>query len=133
MDTPKSMMRRRLLQATGGLALAGTSLGAWANKDKKIIVADPGGPYSAAYRKAFYDPFEKETGIRVVNVAREAQPVAQINAIVQTKNYIWDVTTLTLSADIPYLESQNLLEPLDITLAEVPGLIPEALTSTWLG
>ncbi|MGG4775356.1 ABC transporter substrate-binding protein [Paenalcaligenes sp. Me52] len=132
MDTPKSMMRRRILQATGGLALAGTSLGAWA-KDQKLIVADPGGPYSAAYRKAFYDPFEKETGIRVVNVAREAQPVAQINAIVQTKNYIWDVTTLTLSADIPYLESQNLLEPLDFTLADVPGLIPEALTSTWMG
>ena len=63
-------------------------------------------------------------------MAREAQPVAQLTALVETRNYIWDVTTLTLSADIPYLESKGLLEPIGFTAADVPGLIPQAVTAT---
>lgn len=133
MSKPLNPMRRReLLQAAGGLALAGAAPLALA-QDKKIVVSDPGGPYTAAYRRAFYDPFEKATGIKVINVAREAQPVAQISAIVKSKNYIWDVTTLTLSADIPYLESQNLLEPIGLKAADFPDVMPEAITANWLG
>ncbi len=125
--------RRDFVKATAGalsLAQAGTLTFA---QDKRIIVSDPGGPYAAAYRRAFYDPFEKATGIKVVNVAREAQPVAQISAIVKSKNYMWDVTTLTLSADIPYLESQNLLEPIGLKPSDYPELMPEAITANWLG
>ena len=71
MSKPLNPMRRReLLQAAGGLALAGAAPLALA-QDKKIVVSDPGGPYTAAYRRAFYDPFEKATGIKVINVARE--------------------------------------------------------------
>lgn len=132
MTQPKSTLRRRLLQSAGGLALANGMPTAFA-QPKQIIVADPGGPYTIAYRRAFYDPFEKATGIKVINVAREAQPVAQLSAMVQTKNYVWDVTTLTLSADIPYLESQKLLEPIGLKAADFPGVIPEAVTSNWLG
>jgi len=127
------MNRRTLIKAFGGgiasLAIPLPSLAA----SKQIVVSDPGGPYTAAYRKAFYDPFEKETGIKVVSVAREAQPVAQFTAMVETRNYIWDVTTLTLSADIPVLEERDLLEPLGLKAEDFPGLMPEALTPNWLG
>lgn len=127
------MKRRTLIKAIGGgvasLAIPLPALAA----SKQIVVSDPGGPYSAAYRKAFYDPFEKETGIKVVNVAREAQPVAQFTAMVETKNYIWDVTTLTLSADVPVLEERGLLEPLGLKIQDFPGLMPDALTANWLG
>ena len=93
-------------------------------------MADPGGPYGPAYRKAFYDPFEQATGIRVTNVAREAEPTAQFKAMVETRSYTWDVCTLTLSArDI--LDKQKLLEPIE--LAAAPGLMAEALTPVWLG
>lgn len=132
MTRPHSILRRRLLQSAGGLALAHGLPTAFAQA-KQIIVADPGGPYTTAYRRAFYDPFEKATGIKVINVAREAQPVAQLSAMVQTRNYVWDVTTLTLSADIPYLESQKLLEPIGLKAADYPGLMPEAVTPNWLG
>jgi putative spermidine/putrescine transport system substrate-binding protein len=100
---------------------------------KQIVVSDPGGPYTTAYREAFYDPFEKATGIKVVSVARESQPVAQFAAMVQTKNYVWDVTTLTLSADIPYLEAKGLLEPIGLKASDYPELMPEAITPNWLG
>ncbi len=90
-------------------------------------------PTPSPTARRFYDPFEKERGIKVVSVARESQPVAQFTAMVETRNYIWDVTTLTLSADIPILEERGLLEPLGLKAAEFPGLMPEALTANWLG
>lgn len=125
--------RRRILQGAGALAVASAMPLAARAQDKQIVVSDPGGPYTTAYREAFYDPFEKATGIKVVSVARESQPVAQFAAMVQTKNYVWDVTTLTLSADIPYLESKGLLEPIGLKASDYPDVMPEAITPNWLG
>jgi len=114
--------RRRILHGAGALAVAGAMPLAARAQTKQIVVSDPGGPYTTAYREAFYDPFEKATGIKVVSVARESQPVAQFAAMVQTKNYVWDVTTLTLSADIPYLEAKGLLRTLaDPNLTTLSG------------
>lgn len=125
--------RRTLLKAMGsGLASLALPLPALA-ASKQIVVADPGGPYTKAYRKAFYDPFEKETGVKVIGVARESQPLAQFTAMVQTRNYIWDVVTLTLSQDIPILEERGLLEPIGLKAADFPGVMPEAVTPNWLG
>ena len=131
-----SMNRRSLMKSAAGVALGValpvSMIRSASASTTQITVADPGGPYSPAFRKAFYDPFEKATGIKVVNVAREAEPTAQFKAIVETKSYTWDVCTLTLSArDI--LMKQNLLEPLNFGAADVPGLMPEALTSHWMG
>lgn len=135
MKQPAYPSRRRFLSSAGavGAATLGACLLPAFAQTRQIVVADPGGPYTAAYRKAFYDPFEKATGIKVINVAREAQPVAQLTALVQTRNYVWDVTTLTLSADIPYLESKGLLEPIGFKPGDVPGLMPQAITANWLG
>src|SRR5690606_4399071 len=102
----------------------------WAND--MLTVADPGGPYGPGYRKAFYDPFEQETGIKVVNVARDAEPTAQFRAMVETQSYSWDVCTLTLSArDI--LAARDLLEPIGFTAADAPGFMEDAITPLWLG
>jgi putative spermidine/putrescine transport system substrate-binding protein len=133
MTHPVNMQRRQLLQASG-LAAGAMALpsAVWAQA-RQIVVSDPGGPYTTAYRKAFYDPFEKATGIKVVSVARESQPLAQFIAMVQTRNYIWDVTTLTLSGEIPLLQSRGLLEPIGLKASDFPGLMPEAVTENWLG
>lgn len=125
--------RRKLLHTTAGTAIALVLPASVRAQDKQIVVSDPGGPYTGAYRKAFYDPFEKATGIRIISVAREAQPVAQFTAMVQTKNYIWDVTTLTLSSDIPILQSRGLLEPIGLKGTDFPGLMAEAVVDNWLG
>jgi putative spermidine/putrescine transport system substrate-binding protein len=128
-----SPVRRRVLQGMSALAAASALPFSARAQSKQIVVSDPGGPYTAAYREAFYDPFEKATGIKVVSVARESQPVAQFAAMVQTKNYVWDVTTLTLSADIPYLEAKGLLEPIGLKASDYPDVMPEAITPNWLG
>lgn len=127
--------RRALLRVAGGLtssiALPGLVRPALAD-DTTLTVADPGGPYGPAYRKAFYDPFEKTTGIRIVNVARQAEPVAQFKAMVETKAYTWDVCTLTLTAR-NRLEKQNLLDPIDLSPGDAPGIMAQGLSPTWLG
>ena len=133
MNNPENPDRRNLLKAGMTLALACSLPTIVRAAERQIIVSDPGGPYTKAYRKAFYDPFEQATGIKVVSVAREAQPVAQLAAMVKTRNFVWDVTTLTISADIPYLESQGFLEPIGLSPAEYPDLLPEAITPNFLG
>lgn len=125
--------RRRLLHTTAGVATAFALPASVLAQNRQIVVAEPGGPYSGAYRKAFFDPFEKATGIRVVSVVREAQPVAQFTAMVETKNYIWDVTTLALGSDIPILEARGLLEPIGLKAAEFPGMMPGSVRENWLG
>lgn len=134
--TYRAVGRRSIVKA---VALAGTSLAAPAliardasAQTAQITVADPGGPFGEAFGKAFYRPFEQATGIRVINVARAAEPTAQFRAMVETRAYTWDCCILTLSArDI--LMRQNLLEPIRLSQADVPDVMPEALHTHWLG
>ena len=133
MSRPVIPSRRQVLKAGATLALAFGMPIVVRAADRQIVVSDPGGPYTVAYRKAFYDPFEQATGIKVVSVARESQPVAQFAAMVKTRNYMWDATILTISADIPYLESAGFLEPIGLDAKDYPDLIPEAITPNFLG
>jgi putative spermidine/putrescine transport system substrate-binding protein len=124
------------MQAGAGMAL-GTVLSAGFSRrasaaSGQITLADPGGAYQVAFRQAFYDPFEKETGIRVISVAREAEPTAQIKAIVETGSYTWDGSILTMSArDI--LAGQDLLAPINLPSAKATGFMPGAVTPLWMG
>ena len=133
-DIQFSIRRRGLILGASATAagLAAPMLIRPAAAANQITVADPGGPYGPGFRKGFYDPFEKATGIKVVNVAREAEPTAQFKAMVETRSYLWDACILTLSArDI--LAKQNLLEPINLKPEDVPGLMREALTPLWMG
>src|SRR3954467_9200004 len=108
------LIDRRGFVVGAGAPAASTGLGrrAEAQAGERIVVADPGGPFGKAFTVAFHEPFKKETGIESVQIAREHEPTAQGAGIVKTKNYTWDVVTLTLSArDI--LNKQGMLEPLD--------------------
>lgn len=55
----------------------GTSLAA--AQSGVVIMQDPGGGYGDALRKVMYDPFTKETGIKVVTV-QEARSGPRIKA-----------------------------------------------------
>ena len=125
--------RRTVLQGAGALALAGAAPAVAHAREKKIVVSDPGGPYVTAYSEAFYKPFEKATGIKVVRVSRESQPAAQVEAMVKSRNYLWDATILTLSEDIPILEAKGMLEPIGLKHSEFPHLLPDAVRPDWLG
>src|SRR5262245_47430894 len=83
--------RRGILRGAAILAAPAIWTGERAFGADQITVADVGGAPGAAIRKAFCDPFEKETGIRAASVAHEADPTTQFKLLVDTKSFIWDL------------------------------------------
>lgn len=127
-----SRLSRRSVLALGTAALATPMLSRRSWAATSLTVADPGGPYTDGYRKAFYDPFTAETGIEIVSVARDAEPTAQFKSIVETRSYIWDVCTITLSARL-ILERDDLLDDLDLDPQLAGDLMPGAVHPNFLG
>ncbi|CAN7357600.1 ABC transporter substrate-binding protein [Bosea sp. LjRoot9] len=67
-------------------------------QNKRIVVRDDGGIYTRAYQAAFYRPFTQATGIEVVAVQANAEPVAQIKGIVDSKANTWDMAKISSPA-----------------------------------
>jgi putative spermidine/putrescine transport system substrate-binding protein len=76
--------------AAGTVVFAPAVWGLKAQEARRIVLRDPGGPYTAGFTLAFYDPFKKATGIEVVGVVGQHDPIAYIRSMVETKNYVWD-------------------------------------------
>lgn len=137
MKKTEGITRRRFLNGAG-LAAAGLSMpmvwtGTRAFAADQITVADVGGAPGAAIKQAFYDPFEKETGIHVVGVAHEADPQSQFKLLVDTGSFIWDACMVTPS-HVAYLSKpKDYLEPLGISAEDGKDFVPGTLTPVWLG
>lgn len=57
----------------------------------------------------------------------------QFKLLVDTRTFIWDVCMVT-QAHVAYLSKpKDYLEPLNIGLTEVPGIVPGMLTTNWFG
>lgn len=99
----------------------------------EITVADNGGPYGPAFRRAFYDPFEQATGIKVVNVVHPSEPTAQFKGLVDTKSYIWDVVLVSPGHVYRLEKPKNYLEPLGITKDSAPGMMSDMIWPGYIG
>src|SRR5689334_11493545 len=70
-----------------------------ANTKRELVVCSYGGAYQEAQRKAFFEPFERETGIKV----REAQwsgEYAKLKAMVESGQPTWDLVTVAEGSTI---------------------------------
>jgi putative spermidine/putrescine transport system substrate-binding protein len=136
MSVIATITRRQLLKAAGA-ASTGVALPAvWSGRAgaaDQITVADVGGAPGQALRTAFYDPFEKASGIRVESVAHESDPVTQFKLVVDTGSKIWDVCMVTPDDVARLTSDKNYLEPLDISRGPDDELIPGALMQNWFG
>jgi len=132
--TLSTMKRRSFLSALGGIVAAPAVLTASKTfASTQLVIRDPGGPVGAAWKEAYYDPFFKETGIRVVGVASQHEPASQVRAMVDTKNYTWDMAVLTRTAH-DLLIRGNYLDPLNIDSdSAVQGIPQEFKTAHLLG
>ncbi len=92
--------RREFLKSVSAAGCGSTLLGpkatlAQSKGDRRIVVVSFGGAYQAAQRKAYYQPFEAATGIKVVE---DTLPTpAKLKAMVDTKNVTWDVVEVASS------------------------------------
>lgn len=77
--------------------------------DRKIVIRDPGGPFTPGFSAAYYEPFTKATGITAVGVPGAHEPTGKIKAMIEAKTYTWDMALLSKSShqslvNIGYLE-----------------------------
>jgi len=132
-----NVSRRTLLKLAGTSALASAALPLLSMRNAQaavsITVSDVGGAIAPALRKAFYDPFEKETGIRVVNVAHDSDPVTQFKLLVDSQSYIWDVCMVTQDHVARLTQEKNYLEDLQLEAVDPQGYVNGAVQSNWLG
>ena len=70
------MSRRRFIKGTAvGVAVAGFPAIVRSANDRKIVIRDPGGPFTPGFAAAYYEPFTKASGITAVGVqGRTSRP-----------------------------------------------------------
>lgn len=78
----------------------------------QVVVATGGGSYLDALRESTFKPFEKATGIKVIETVGPTLP--KIRAMVDAGNPEWDVVELA-PADYQVLVSHGMLQQIDYT------------------
>ena len=106
--------RRRILKAAGAGAVASnfprSSLGKTLSGSGTVVVYDGGGAWGDAKRKAYFEPFEKETGIKVVPQPRSAAGVLRASVLAGAPKY--DVFSMT-GGTMYSFAAEKLLLPID--------------------
>lgn len=125
-ETPSDSGRRGVLKAAVATGVALSAPTIWTSaaraQNRTLVVRDPAGAYIKAMTEGFYTPFEKATGVKVTRVAADHEPTSQVKVMVDTKNYFWDVVTLSMGA-YGTVADQGLVEPLNFTaeMKEIPA------------
>src|SRR5262245_31653304 len=89
-ETPSNLISRRsLLKASGavGATLAAPALARAANE--RVVFANWGGSWEQAMRRAWADPFTKETGIQIVSTG--GNTLGRLQAMVDANKTEWDL------------------------------------------
>lgn len=93
----------------------------------ELVVCSYGGSFQDAQRKAFFEGFERETGIKV----REAQwsgEFAKLKAMTATGNPEWDLVTAAESSIIIRGAREGILEKIDYSKIDRSRFMPQAVT-----
>ncbi|MDF1790933.1 MAG: ABC transporter substrate-binding protein [Thalassobaculaceae bacterium] len=111
--------RRTFLQAVAMLGASTSVLtlgGGSAKAAEEVVVVNWGGPAVEAYAKAFGDPFEKATGVKVV-IDGTGPLGSKIKAMVDAGAVTWDVCDTGTGTTL-VLEKQGVLEPIDYSIVD---------------
>lgn len=99
---------------------------------RELVVVSYGGSFQEAQRKAFFEPFEKETGIKI----KEAQwsgEYGKLKAMVAAGQPTWDLVTAAEASIIARGAKEGILERIDYTGIDKSKFYPEALTDYSVG
>ena len=82
----------------------------------ELVVQTWGGAVQEAEDAAFYESFENETGIDVVQVVGGGDVMAKLKAMVESGQVEWDVISGWALRDIMRMAEDGLLEPIDYSI-----------------
>lgn len=94
-------------------------------EQQELVVVSYGGAYQEAQRKAYFEPFEKMTGIKIREETHTGD-FAKIKAMVDSGNVVWDVIDVEAYMVIRGAE-QNLFEEIDYSQIPKDEIIPEGI------
>lgn len=128
--------RARSVARAGALAtILALAAGPAAAQDRQVVIATTGGAYEQAMREAWFDPFTRDTGIRVVTVsASGGESRARAAAMVKADNVAWDLMLINVinaeAADAKdYLDD---ISPFCAAHADDPALFEDSCTGAGL-
>jgi putative spermidine/putrescine transport system substrate-binding protein len=130
----RSITRRRFV-ATGAAGGAASALPALLTRAKataanELVFVGFGGTYQEGQAKALFEPFEKETGIKVIQTT--GVDLAKLQAQVQTKNVEWDLISLPDRQRYTAVR-QGLLQKLNYSAIDAKDVVPELVTEYAVG
>jgi len=122
------MGRREWLRGIAGVAVAGMQLGTRELSKAEaaggvVRVVDSAGTWSVAAKAAYYDGFEKETGIRVLAAMGQTAGTAQLRVMVQAARPEVDVYEMGMR-NLLQVGDEGLLEPVDYSLIDTHDFLP---------
>lgn len=129
MGTPRlnNWLSTAVLAAAGVALCIGTAPAAG---PAEVVIASYGGSFQDAQTKAFFEPFAKATGAKVIGTTGTSY--AKVKAMVTSGNITWDV----VSADAAAYESEvkdGLLQPIDYSIVKAEGIPAEFRTKYGVG
>lgn len=134
----KSIDRRKFLKLAGITCLGGMINAnllkkySYAQEEKVLVVSEWGGSFQDALREAYFKPFTKETGIRVIEQTLGGKGLAKLKAQEQAKNVELDLV------GGPHLwaaigKKQGILDKIDTKYIDVSNVKKGALMEYGFG
>jgi putative spermidine/putrescine transport system substrate-binding protein len=90
-------------------------------KGSSFVITSWGGSYQDAQRKAYYEPFEKEFGIKIIEDSPTA--ISKVMAMVKAKKITWDVVDAG-AYKLGDLGNRGYLEELDYSIIDAGDVDP---------
>ena len=117
--------------AAAAAVIAGIGLSSYAEA-RDLTVVGWGGAYQEAQRKAYFDPYIKKSGNKLLDESYNGE-MAKIKAMVETNNVTWDVVQVEEAEMILGCE-EGLFEPLDWSkLGGKASFLPAAVSECGVG
>jgi putative spermidine/putrescine transport system substrate-binding protein len=129
---PTGVSRIRMIATTllCSIALLFGVMASEAKAGETVVFAGWGGSIQKTQRDIMFNSFEKETGIKVVDVPDVS--LAKIKVMVESGDVQWDVVQ-TLGMWIPQGDKENLWEKLDYQTIDASGVPAAMKTPTGIG
>ena len=112
-----------------GLAIDGMITSALARDH--LVVQTWGGQIDLAQRKAFYEPFTEETGIKIVTVEAGTSIGGKLAVMKKSGNVEWDVVTADYESYFTMWDKKGLLEKIDYNVVNNTQDLIERSVMPW--
>lgn len=122
---------RRIILKTAAVAIAAPYVITQSRAaSKQLVFVGFGGSYQDGQTKAYIQPFEKETGIKVIQTT--GVDLAKLRVQVQSKNVEWDIVSFPDRLLYTAI-NEGLFAPLDYKVIDKSDIMPDVVTPYSVG